>query len=132
MRITIRQKNLEMTPALNAYIERKIIAPVRKLIKRQDSADLPILEIDVERTTKHHHKGEVYLVAANLTLNGTLLRGQATDSNVRAACDKLENELKREITGHKAKAESMFKKGARVAKESLRTGNGARNLKKSK
>lgn len=132
MRITIRQKNLEITLALRSYIESKLISPVQKLVRGIKLPDLPILDLEVGRTTQHHHKGKVYRVAANLALNGKLIRAEAEDVDVHAACDLVEDELKREITHYKTRASSLLKRGARAVKRELRFDRAARLFTKGR
>lgn len=132
MRVNIRKKNLDFTPALRTYIEQKLVAPVKRLLDRRLLPDLPILDIEVERTTRHHHKGRVYRAAATLTLDHVSLRAQADGEDVRAACDGLEDELKREITTYKTKAQSLQKRGARRAKKDLHLARAARLFRKGR
>lgn len=122
MRITIRQKNLEITPALQEYIDEKIVRPIGKLLSGAEESDLPILDIEVERTTKHHRKGDVYRAEANLTLGAKLIRAEAEDVDIRAACDAVHDELAREIKTFKEKHATLQKRSARKAKEELQNG----------
>lgn len=126
MRTTIRQKDLEITPALQEYIERKVVQPVGKFLKRNAATDLPVLDIEVGRVTKHHHKGNVFHASATLTIGKRVLRADATDADIHAACDQLENELKREIGTFKSKASAMQKRAARAVKQQVRYAKAAR------
>ena len=117
MRITVRQKDLEITPSLQEYIEKKVVQPVQKFLKRSAGADLPVLDIEVGRTTKHHHKGNVFHASATLTLGKKVIRADATDADIHAACDTLENELKREIDTFKSKTSAVQKRAARAVKQ---------------
>jgi len=132
MRVMIRQKNLELTLPLRTYIEQKVVLPVQKLLKRAQVSELPILDMEVERTTRHHRKGQVYRVLANLAIGRKLIRAEATDEDVRAACDLLEEELKREVQTHKTKSVALEKRGARVAKKELHLARSARLFRKGR
>lgn len=131
MRVTIRKKNLELTGPLREYIERKIVQPVEKRLRQMDH-DSPILDIEVARTTHHHHKGLVYAVSVSLTLKDTLIRAEAADMDIHAACDALEDELTREIVAYKGKAQSLLKRGARQAKKDLHLAPEARLFRKGR
>ena len=120
MRITIRQRNFKITPAFEAYIGQKIVRPVEHLLARDAAENLPIFDIEAERTTRHHRKGLVYRMVATITMGKKLLRAEATDQDPRAACDILEEELKREIRSFKTKSRALVKRGARQAKGALR------------
>lgn len=122
MRITIRQRNFDITPSFREYMEQKIVRPVERLLASNREEDLPLFDIEVERTTRHHRKGQVYRVVVNITLGQKLLRAEATDEDPRAACDLLEEELKREIRSFKTKSRTLVKRGAREVKGMARDG----------
>lgn len=120
MRITIRQHNFTITPAFDAYIRQKIVLPAERLLAETAKGDLPIFAIEAERTTRHHRKGQVYRMEANITLGKRMLRAEATGEDPHAACDLLEEEVKREIRSYKAKSRTVAKRGARRVKGALR------------
>ena len=120
MRLVIRKKDLELTENLEAYIEQKIVAPAKRRIQRIEGADEALLEIEISRTTHHHHKGMVYKISAILTVGGKLFRAEAVDQDIWAACDALESELTREIVSFKDRSFSLFKRVARRVKDQLR------------
>lgn len=136
MKITIRQKDLEITPSLQEYIEKKVVQPVQKFLKRNAATDLParktfrsdgpVLDIEVGRTTKHHHKGNIFHASATLTIGKRVIRAEATDVDIRAACDQIEKELKREIDTFKSKASAIQKRAARAVKRETRFTKAAR------
>ena len=117
MRVNIRQKNIEVTPALREYIEEKVIRTAEKFLQGQAGTDLPILDVEVERTTAHHRKGDVYRVAAKLCAGTQCFYADARNIDVRAACDLLEEELGREMYGRKNRISAIFRRGARVFKK---------------
>lgn len=132
MRVNIRQKNIEVTPALREYIEEKIIHVAEKFLQDKASTDLPILDIDVERTTGHHRKGEVYRVAAKLCAGSQCFHANASGEDIRAVCDVLEGELQREMYGRKNKISAMFRRGARIFKKNMRFDPAARFWRKGR
>lgn len=80
---------------------------------------LPILDIQLERTTRHHQKGKVFRAAANFDVDGTMLRAEVEDADIYAACNILREELEREIKKWKTKSFTLEKRGARAAKRDL-------------
>ena len=133
MRVSFHQKDLEITPALREYLEQKIVRTAEKLIAESEKErESSFLEIEVSRITRHHQKGAVYRVAANLSWNGQMLRASHEDEDSRAACDVVEEELKREIEKHKTRAFSLFKRGARKAKKDLQYDPAARMYRKGR
>lgn len=132
MRVNIRQKNIEVTSALREYIEEKIIHVAEKFLQDKASTDLPILDIDVERTTGHHRKGEVYRVAAKLCAGSQCFHANASGEDIRAVCDVLEGELQREMYSRKNKISAMFRRGARIFKKNMRFDPAARFWRKGR
>ena len=132
MRVNIRQKNIEVTPALREYIEEKIIRVAEKFLQALASTDLPILDVEVERMSAHHRKGDVYRVAAKLCGGNQCFYATARHGDVRAACDLLEEELEREMYGRKNKITALFRRGARVFKKNMRLDPAARFWRKGR
>lgn len=132
MKITVRQKDLEITPSLQEYIEKKVVQPVQKFLKRNSATDLPVLDIEVGRVTRHHHKGNVFHASATLTMGKRVIRADATDADIHAACDQLGSELKREIETFKSKASAVQKRAARAAKQETRYSKAARSRRKGR
>ncbi|MBI2056272.1 MAG: ribosome-associated translation inhibitor RaiA [Candidatus Sungbacteria bacterium] len=124
MRVAIRKKNLEITPALAEYIEKKILKPLKKLLKEVVMHDLPILDLEAERTTKHHLKGDIHRIEANLSLGKKFFRAEAEDQDIYAACDLVEKELEREISAEKGRMRSTALREERKLKNDLRGGGG--------
>lgn len=132
MRVNIRQKNIEVTPALREYIEEKIIRVAEKFLQEQASTDLPMLDVEVERTTAHHRKGDVFRIAAKLCAGKQCFYANAHGADIRAACDYLEEELQREMYGRKNRISALFRRGARVLKKSMRLDPAARFWRKGR
>jgi|SRR3989344_8899792 len=126
MRVTIRQKNLKITPALTAYIEAKVLKPLKRRMKAAISKDLPILDLEFGRTTRHHRKGLVYHVEATLTIGKRSLRAEVDAEDIRQACDLLEQELDHELQTFKEKRISLEKRRGRKMKRELRYDSSAR------
>ncbi|TSC68828.1 MAG: Uncharacterized protein G01um101466_301 [Parcubacteria group bacterium Gr01-1014_66] len=117
----MHQKDIEVTPALREYIDQKIVRSAEQLLnKRQNMSDVPLLDIEVERTTQHHQKGMVYRVGVKVVYEGKSIRTEATHEEVHAACDLVEDEMKRKIIAQKSRGFSLLKRGARRAKQYLR------------
>lgn len=132
MRVNIRQKNIEVTPALREYIEEKIIHTAEKFLQSQASTDLPILDVEVERTTAHHRKGDVFRMAVKLCAGKQCFYANAHGEDMHAACDLLEGELQREMYGRKNRLSALFRRGARIFKKNMRFDPAARFWRKGR
>lgn len=126
MRLIIRQKNLKITPALDAYIGMKILKPIRRILEKLRGAEFMIVDLEIARTTRHHRKGKIYRALVNLSLGGKLIRAEAEDEDVRAAIDLLSEEIEREVKTYRGKNRAVLLRGARQAKKDLRFDPAAR------
>ncbi len=104
MNITIK-KTLDVTPALEAYIEKKLM-PLAKLVKAFDRDGVVELKLEVSRSSNHHRKGdEVFEARVDLRLPGKILRSEASASDIRKAIDDVHDMLHMKIKEYKEKRE---------------------------
>ena len=111
--------NFDLTSELEAYVSDKLHA-LEKFTHHFDfkSHDL-IFEVEVERTTNHHEKGDLYRAEINFT-SGPLLRSEATDENMYLAVDSARDKMQRLMTEDANKHSGFFRKGRRMLKKLLR------------
>jgi len=100
MKISIKSTNIDLTPSLNTFISTKLDS-LSKLVKKFDSEGLVTLNLEVARTTRHHHKGDVFMAEANLKLPGKTLRAVDKNEDIRTAIDNMRQVLGREIEKYK-------------------------------
>src|SRR6185436_6155308 len=96
MHITIKTKELELTPALKEWIEDKIGGLGKFVIRHEEQGKL-LCEVDVSRITKHHNKGEVFSAQVNLHMPGRNLRAEANDFDVRVAIDRVRDTIQHDL-----------------------------------
>ena len=113
MTINIKGTNLDLTIPLRKYAEDKILSLVKFF------PGLIQARVELERTTKHHHKGEVWRAEANLRGPRHLFRAEAKAGNIYAAIDILKDDLKRELHVLKEKRVAQTRE-ARRAKDRQR------------
>jgi len=99
MKINIRANNLKMTPAIKAYIEDKM-QMVEKYLGKLKVVNC---DFEVELTTKHHHKGDIFRAEVNLEIAKDLLRVEKTEADLYKAIDKVKDHLVDVIKKHKEK-----------------------------
>ena len=120
MRISLNAKNFELSSALETHIEEHFTQHIRKLVEEKNDPDLPVLHIEVGRSTRHHRKGEVYFAEANLNVGGKVFYAKVDHEDIYSACDLLRDELESEIKKFSGRREALQKRGAREIKEGLR------------
>ena len=108
MKIIIKSKNLELTPSLQSFIEKKI-GTVEKFINilKKDTDDglktLAEIFVEIEKETNHHNKGEIFLVKNQVVLPGKSLMVEFRSDDMFKAIIGAKDELKTEIEKYKVK-----------------------------
>ncbi|MCX6764113.1 MAG: ribosome-associated translation inhibitor RaiA [Candidatus Nealsonbacteria bacterium] len=126
MKIIIKTTNIDLTPSLKDYAEKKI-GELEKFLQRigekgQDfEKGKPSYEawVELERTTHHHHKGKVFRAECQIRLPGRSLRAESIKEDMYLAIDEVKDELQGEIDRYKQKQVSRYKRMARRIKNFL-------------
>lgn len=122
MQITIKAKELELTEPLKVYINDKV-GGLEKFVQRVEEQGEILAVVEVARTTKHHHKGDVFYAEVNMHLPGRKIRVEEQEYDVRVAIDNVVNRLQREIEEYKEKRGLTGK----ALRHMARLGKGARD-----
>lgn len=125
MNIDIKNTNITLTPAISDYIEKRL-----DKIKRIIGED-PSLQCDVElgRTTEHHHKGDIFRAEIHIVGSGKNLYASSQKEDLYAAIDKVQDDILRELKTDKEKKISFIRRGGARVKaivKGLWPGGGAR------
>ncbi len=120
MRIKIKTTNMELTSAISNYVEEKLESVEKFAISHKNEE--PLVEVELAKTTNHHHSGEVFRAETNLRVRGKYFRAVSEGSDLYAAIDDMRDELVRELTSYKDKARTLLRRGAGAIKNLLRFG----------
>lgn len=112
----IKTTNMELTDAISAYVHKKVDA-LYKFVMPDEEA---LAEIEIGRTTNHHHKGEVYKAEINLIYGKDNFRTVIINDDLYAAIDKMKEGILNEVRRSKRKRFHLFKKGHQTIKDILR------------
>lgn len=108
MKISVRGKNIEATPALIDYAEKKL----SKLDKHFDKATDVQVVMSVIR--------EEHIVEVTMSLNGLILRGEESTGDMYASIDMVVDKLERQVKKYKTRmSKAQRQGGARVISEKL-------------
>lgn len=117
MKINLKATNIELTPAIRDYVNKKI----EGLEKFLDSYNDPSVQAwaEVGMITRHHHKGDIFRAEIQFHLphyeKGA--RAVAEGETLYAAIDNVHEEMKLELSKIKDRRKSLIKKGARLFKK---------------
>ncbi|MDP2651860.1 MAG: HPF/RaiA family ribosome-associated protein [bacterium] len=120
MNITIRTAKYTLTPADEALIEEKLVAPLRLVGGKDD--DETLLEIDVEQWPAEGRSATPCRLIANLTIGGNVFHAEAVKPTPESAADRVRSELEAEIRRSRGRAHKLFKRGGAMVKRILRFG----------
>ena len=119
MKCNIQATGFELTPAIKDYATSKL-ASTTKFLGKVNQGTITC-SVELERTTSHHTKGEIYRAEVNMSVEGVMHRSETSSTDLYAAIDLLRDELARKIKSEKGKSESIFKRGARAVKSILKS-----------
>ncbi|MDP3729661.1 MAG: ribosome-associated translation inhibitor RaiA [bacterium] len=102
MTIHIKATGFDLTPALHKEVE-DIMSGLAKFVQRWDEEGSVLLRVEIAKTTKHHHKGNVFYAEANMDIPKKVLRVEETNTDMHTALNMLKDRLKNEIVRYKEK-----------------------------
>lgn len=111
MKVHIQGGGVEITPALQEYINEKI-GSLAHFVERWEERGSVEAWIEVSRT-RHHRHGDVFTVAVDIRLPRKVLRAEHADEDVRVAVDVTRDTLKRELEHYKEARIEVFKRRRR-------------------
>lgn len=117
MKIKIRSKNFDLTPAIDEYVSKKISS----LEKFLDVKGEVLCEVEIGRTTKHHNSGDIFKAEVNIAQpGGKQIYVVAEEVDLYTAIDIVRDEAERAIVSRKNKYKTLFRKGASRIKDLLK------------
>ncbi|MFA6105260.1 MAG: ribosome-associated translation inhibitor RaiA [Patescibacteria group bacterium] len=110
MKITMSGSQLEMTEAMQKYVEKKF-ASLEKFFDR-------ILDTKVTLGLETHHrvKGEIFFAECKMQVPGKDLFAKQTAKDIYSAIDLLRDELEAELKKYKQRLRGNVKKNKNVAR----------------
>ena len=118
MKVNTKATNIGLTEAIEEYLEKHLILPVGRFVDTTDES--AALGIEVGKTTRHHHKGEIFRAEANLHVAGRNLRAESEREDLHAAIDDARDELVRELTSYKKRKLGLLRRGGQKIKNFLK------------
>ena len=106
MHLDIKTKDMELTDAIRAYVEEKMAALDAKVARFGTSVTA---EVEVGKTSNHHHKGEIYRAEVHVRLPGNTIYAEATDEDLYTAITQAKHEADRQITAYKEKLQDAHR-----------------------
>jgi putative sigma-54 modulation protein len=93
VRLQVKGRNIQVSPALRAYAESKLSS-----LDRQLAPDTAV-EVELATETKHHRRS----AEATVFTKGPTLRARESTSDIRSAIDRLAENLERQVVRYREK-----------------------------
>ena len=117
MNIKIKAVNIELTSAIEQYVEKRV-ASLEKFLGHGDTSIR--IEVEVGKINRHHKQGEVFMAEINIYAPHHDFRAISEQEDLYAAIDDAKEEIEREIVSHKDKKRTLFRRGAVVVKDIIK------------
>lgn len=97
MKYTLKSTNIEMTEAIKNHVDKRVNA-LDKYFNRVIQARL-----EIGMPSMHHHKGDIFLAEANISVPGDMIRIVVRHEDLYVAIDQLTRKMKRALIKFKDK-----------------------------
>lgn len=94
----LKASGMDLTEAISTYVARKLEHLDKFLVSVGEPKQA---FVEVERTTQHHNKGDIFRCELMLKLPGKTLRAEANDSDLYQAIDQAKGALERQVVQYK-------------------------------
>ncbi len=116
--ITYKYNSVEKADVLATLVDQKF-DPLGKFIAEGANT---VCEVEFEKVGTQQH-GKIYRVEANLRIDGTLHRAEATEESFELAIDEVRDELNKKMRRSKSKSVSMLRRAGQKVKERFSRGS---------
>ena len=112
----IKLTDIEMTDAIESYLDKRL-NKLEKFVGEDPSASG---QVEIGKSLKGQHSGDIYRAEINLHVAGKNLRTVAEESDLYAAIDNVRDDMIRSLKSHKGKQRSMLRRGGYQVKKLLK------------
>ena len=116
--IKYKATNTDLDITLQSLLEQKLESLEKFFNDKQEVR----CDIEFEKETSHQ-SGKHFRVEANLFVDGTLYRAEATELSFEEAIDEVRAELDKRLRRAQKKKDTLVKRGGRAIKKMMRRGN---------
>ncbi len=115
MQIKIKSTSFELTPAIEEYVNKKILS-LDKLFSEN-----VLCEVEIGKSTNAHRAGDIFKAEINIVGAGLdQVYVVAEESDLYTAIDIVRDEAERSIVNKKKKKDTMLRKGGAMVKNLLK------------
>jgi putative sigma-54 modulation protein len=119
MNINIKATNIELTPAIYDYVEKKIGSIDKYLHENDGNGDI-VAQVEVGKTTNHHKGGDIFRAEVHISGAGLNMYAMSETEDLYASVDKVKDEISGELKRNKEKRSALSRRGGQMVKDMLR------------
>lgn len=121
MRINLKGKNFELTPAITDYVQKRVtnLEKLLSTIEEGKRGDI-MVNFEVGKSTKHHKSGIVFHSDCLINIDGQKFYASSDKEDIYQAIDEIKETLFREIRENKDRKQTLFRRGASSVKKMLK------------
>ena len=116
MKINTKYTDIDPTPAITEYVEKKI----NMIEKFFGGIEDVLVNVEVGKTTQHHNSGDIFKAEIHLMIDGEDYYALAKTEDLYVSIDKVKDDIVRQLTSGKKKALRLFRQGGAKIKNMLR------------
>lgn len=120
MYINIKATNIELTPAINDYVEKRVTNLGKLLSKIEEKEGEVMVNFEVGKSTNHHKSGEYFHTDCSIHIKGKKFYASSDKEDLYQAIDDVKEKLFHEISQDKDRSITLFHRGARKIKNLLK------------
>ncbi len=117
MKNNIKATNIEITPAIRDYLEKRFSAFDKFVYDKSGGARY---DVEVGKLSMHHKSGDVFRAEVNLHVSGQSLYAFSERDDLYSAIDEVKDEIIRQIKSRKEKSTTLYRRGATKIKNILK------------
>lgn len=119
MNINIKATNIELTPAISDYVDKRINSIQKYLQGGEEGSDI-VAQVEVGKSTNHHKGGEIFRAEVLISGAGLNLYAFAETEDLYASIDKVKDEITYEIKRNKEKRFALARRGGQMVKDMMK------------
>ncbi|MFA6585576.1 MAG: ribosome-associated translation inhibitor RaiA [Candidatus Paceibacterota bacterium] len=120
MKINLQGKNLEITPAINDYVVKRMTNLGRLLSEIEEKGGDILVRFNVSKTTNHHRAGDVFEADCSISIKGENFYSKVVMEDLYQAIDMVKENLFNDIEKNKDRRQTLFRRGAASVKKMMK------------
>ena len=120
MKINIKAKNIEITEAIQDYVEKRVTNLEKILSQIESSGGEILVNFEVGKSTNHHKSGDVFHSDCLININGKKFYASSDKEDLYQTIDDIKENLFRDISKNKDKQNKLLYRGALKVKNMIK------------